>query len=201
MMSDAMYEVGREHYTTVIRDMLKHENDVTNHRIMWLLIGQGFIANAFIFGWREEAVHKYAIAFLGILVTIPAFVMLYESYLARGYLQFLGRQAKQGALPEEHLPLVGWPRDRIEGWWRDAWMCHWLARAGDVLEPWLFLPSLFMTMWMYVLLTQWIPLNTGATLALAVFLTAALLSLSCLVVFWTQGENVLKAADDANRGQ
>jgi hypothetical protein len=46
-----MFDVRQEQYTTVIRDMIKHENDVTNHRIMWLLIGQGFIANGFIFAW------------------------------------------------------------------------------------------------------------------------------------------------------
>jgi len=43
-----MYEVRQEQYTTVIREMTRHENDVTNHRIMWLLIGQGFIANAYV---------------------------------------------------------------------------------------------------------------------------------------------------------
>src|SRR5690349_2374278 len=35
-----MYDVSPNQYTTVIRDFIKHENDVTNHRIMWLLIGQ-----------------------------------------------------------------------------------------------------------------------------------------------------------------
>ena len=42
-----MADVPREQYTVVIRDMIKHENDLTNHRIMWLLIGQGFFANAY----------------------------------------------------------------------------------------------------------------------------------------------------------
>jgi hypothetical protein len=37
-------------YTTVIREMIRHENDVSNHRIMWLLIGQGLIANAYVSG-------------------------------------------------------------------------------------------------------------------------------------------------------
>ena len=40
-MSEAMYEVLIQQYTTVIREMIRHENDVTNHRIMWLLVGQG----------------------------------------------------------------------------------------------------------------------------------------------------------------
>ncbi len=47
-----MYDVGKEQYPTVIREMIRHENDVTNHRIMWLLVGQGFIANAFVVAER-----------------------------------------------------------------------------------------------------------------------------------------------------
>jgi hypothetical protein len=41
-----MYDIKQEQYTTVIREMIRHENDVTNQGIMWLLIGQGFIASA-----------------------------------------------------------------------------------------------------------------------------------------------------------
>ena len=40
-----MHDVEPRLYTTVIREMLRHENDVTNHRIMWLLPGQGLIDN------------------------------------------------------------------------------------------------------------------------------------------------------------
>ena len=39
-----MHDVAPQLYTTVIREMIRHENDVTNHRIMWLLIVQGLIA-------------------------------------------------------------------------------------------------------------------------------------------------------------
>ena len=34
-MSDALYDVRPEQYATVIREMIRHEDDVTNHRIMW----------------------------------------------------------------------------------------------------------------------------------------------------------------------
>ena len=47
-MSDVMYDVRQDQYPTVIREMIRHENDLTNHRIMWLLVGQGFIANAYV---------------------------------------------------------------------------------------------------------------------------------------------------------
>ena len=49
-----MYDVDPRRYTTVIREMIRHENDVTNHRIMWLLIVQGPTANAAVSAGRES---------------------------------------------------------------------------------------------------------------------------------------------------
>ena len=39
--------------------------------------------------------YKRALASVGILVTLSAFVILYKSYQARGYLQFLGDAARR----------------------------------------------------------------------------------------------------------
>src|SRR5438045_4503552 len=41
------HDVAPGQYATVIREMIRHENEVTNHRIMWLLVVQGLIANAY----------------------------------------------------------------------------------------------------------------------------------------------------------
>jgi len=78
-----MYDVQPQLYTTVIREMIRHENDVTNHRIMWLLIGQGFIANAFVTAEGAGQSADLMLTLVGILVTLSAFVMLYKSYQAR----------------------------------------------------------------------------------------------------------------------
>ena len=113
MENQPIYDVRPEQYATVIRDLLKHENDVTNHRIMWLLIVQGLLVNAYV-GVREEAQAANGLALAGILVALSAFVLLYESYQARGYLNFLGAEAKRGQLPEAYLPLNGRPRRQAE---------------------------------------------------------------------------------------
>jgi hypothetical protein len=190
-----MYDVRPEQYTTVIREMIRHENDVTNHRIMWLLIGQGFIANAFVKAEGSGQSTDLMLSLVGILVTLSAFVMLYKSYQARGYLQFLGRQAKQGRLPEQHLPLMGWPGKRINGWWRDVWVCRWIGKTGDVLEPWLFLPCLFMFMWVTALLQKWTMLGPALNLILDAILTAAIFSVYCIVLVWAQGKDEVPAED------
>lgn len=184
-----MYDVRPEHYTTVIREMIKHEDDVTNHRIMWLLVGQGFIANAFVSVERERTPGHFMLPLAGILVTLSAFVMLYKSYQARGYLQFLGKRAKQGTLQEEHLPLMGWPRKRIKGWWKDVWVSPWIGQTGHMLEPWLFLPYLFVVLWLNALFMPRTMLDIGIVLILVAILSAVIFSVGCIVLVWSQGKD------------
>ena len=185
-MSDIAYEVRPDQYTTVIRELIRHENDLTNHRIMWLLIGQGFIATAFVSSTTQSALTAVVLLRGGILLALSAFLMLYKSYQARGYLQFLGKQAKLGALQEEHLPLVGWPRKRIRGWRHEVWVCRWFGLVGDLLEPWMFLPYLFTFMWMTILLQTRTTLNVGGSAIVAAILSAATMFACCVVLVWSQ---------------
>jgi hypothetical protein len=189
IMSDAMYDVRPEQYPTVIREMIRHENDLTNHRIMWLLIGQGFIANAYVQVKTEGVFTRSVLAIVGMLVALSAVVMLYRSYQARGYLQLLGLQAKQGRLREEHLPLVGWPRNRIKDWWRNDWVCPWIRQTRDLLEPWLVLPFLFTFVWMATLLRARSSLNVAVILILSMILSAVIVSMPCIALVWSQGKD------------
>jgi hypothetical protein len=185
-----MYDVRPEQYATIIREMLRHENDLTNHRIMWLLIGQGFIANAFISAGRERAAMGGPLAALGLFLSLSAFVMLYRSYQARGYLSFLGQRAKQGRLREEDLPIIGWPPHRIRGWSREVWAHPWIAKTSDVLEPWLFLPYCFLLLWLAGLLRTFTELRLGVVLILASLLSVIVFMVSCgaMVRTWDKHE-------------
>ncbi len=141
-MSDTLYDIRQEQCPTVIREMICHEDNVTNHRIMWLLVGEGFIANAHVSGTRSGASTDLWLELAGTLVALSAFVMLYQSYQVRGYLRFLGQQAKEGTLRGEHLPLVGWPRNRFKGSWRSVGVCPWFRQTRNLFEPWFLLPFL-----------------------------------------------------------
>jgi hypothetical protein len=188
-MSDSMFDVRQDQYPTVIREMIRHENDVTNHRIMWLLIGEGFIANAYVAA-KVASVSTYSLlSVVGALIALSAFVMLYRSYQARGYLQFLGRQAKQGTLQEKYLPFVGWPGKRIKGWWRDSWICPWFRKILDLFEPWLLLPYIFTSMWMIVVLRNRSSLNLAAVFILGTILSAITLSATCIALVWSQSKD------------
>jgi hypothetical protein len=176
-----MNDVEPRLYTTVIREMIRHENDVTNHRIMWLLIGQGLIANAYVGAGSERGDMTPILAPVGILLTLSTFVILYKSYHARGYLEFLGNDAKRGALKEEYLPLFGWPRARIKGWWSRVWLCPWLGQASDLLEPYMFLPGLLVLAWLYALGWHRLAIGTGMLLVLCTILDVAIFLVLCIV--------------------
>lgn len=184
-----MYDVPRDHYASVIRELIRHENDVTNHRIMWLLIGQGFIANAYVSAVREVTSTDLVLPLVGIPVALSAFVMLYNSYRARGYLLFLGQKARQGTVQEEHLPLTGWPSKRIKGWWREVWVCPWIAQGGDLLEPWLILPYLFLFIWLTAILRGQTTVDTGVGLILVAIVAAGVFSVFCVLSVWCQGKD------------
>jgi len=184
-----MHDVEPRLYTTVIREMIRHENDVTNHRIMWLLIGQGLIANAYVGAGPQKGDVVEILAAVGILVTLSTFVILYKSYQARGYLEFLGEEAKRGTLEEEDLPMFGWPGKRISGWRTDKWLCPWLRKAGDLLEPYLFLPTLLVLAWLFVLMEHRLMMSKGLILALVMFLVAVILCGLCIVWVWAEGKN------------
>ncbi len=189
IVSDALHDVRQEQYPTVIREMIRHENDLTNHRIMWLLVGQGFIANAWVSVKSNAAPANLLLELAGFLLALSAFVMLYQSYRARGYLRFLGQQAKQGTLKEEQLPLVGWPRKRIKAWWRDSWVCPWFRRPLDLIEPWMLLSFLFTSMWMTGLLQARSRLSTAVAITVGVILSMLILSVSCIGLVWSQGKD------------
>lgn len=186
-MSEIQNDVSRQELPSVIREMIRHEDDVTNHRVMWLLVGQGFLANAFV-SIKTASVPMYlALSLGGIFVTLSAFAMLYSSYQARGYLRFLGWLAKQGRLEEGQLPLVGWPEARISDWWKRTWTCRWFRRMGDLSEPWFYLPILFMFIWFFIFFEHIAAIDRFSGTMLAAVFTIGALFATCFALASSDG--------------
>jgi hypothetical protein len=183
-----MCDVEPQQYPTVIREMIRHENDLTNHRVMWLLIAQGLIANAFVPAKKSTSA-VLVLSLVGILVTLSTFVILYKSYQARGYLQFLGTEAKLGRLSSQDLPLYGWPQKRVKDWRKHVWICPWIGHASDLLEPYLFLPVLITYAWLFVLLRYIVTFDWRTVLALTLISVVAIFSLFCVVWVWMQNKD------------
>jgi len=183
-----MSDVDPRLYTTVIREMLRHENDLTNHRIMWLLISQGFFANAYAIAKGTNQNPNAVVTFgpLGILITFSAFLILYNSYHARGYLRFLGDLAKRGKLREQDLPMVGWPRKRIKHWRKAGWLCLWLEDFSDLMNPIFTLPAVLLLAWIFALLKFLLDLSVLVTFAISLLLVVA--TLAGLSALWVHAE-------------
>jgi hypothetical protein len=188
MEKQGLNDVRPEQYAMIIRELVRHENDVTNHRIMWLLIIQGLFLNAYI-PVRMQSSPANGVALAGIVVTLSAFVVLYKSYQARGYLHFLGARAKSGNLTEESLPLDGWPTKRIQGWRRNEWVCPWLPQFPDLFEPYLFLPFFIVATWTFLRWHARIPVNPLLDLIVASVLTSIILFLFCVTWVWSEKKN------------
>ena len=71
---------------------------MTNYRIMWLLIVQGLLVDAYVV-LRKDTHAAQGLALAGILVTLSALVMLYKSYQARGDINFQEEVGRPGQVP------------------------------------------------------------------------------------------------------
>jgi hypothetical protein len=191
-----MHDVDPGLYTTVIRDLLRHENDVTNHRLMWLLIGQGLIANAYVSARIQNASAVLTFAPLGILITFSAFIILYKGYQARGYLRFLGDLAKRGRLREQFLPMFGWPPRRIKHWRKGTWLCLWLEDFRDLMDPIFTLPSVLLLAWVFALLKFLFTLSTPVTFVISVLLVAIMLAGLCVLWVHVEGRTEEEIKED-----
>jgi len=194
MEKQSLNDLRPEQYPTVIRELIRHENDVTNHRIMWLLIIQGLLLNAYI-PVRMQPSPANGVALAGVVVTLSAFVVLYKSYQARGYLHFLGESAKRGNLPQEWLPLDGWPTKRIRGWRRSEWLCPWLRQFTDLFEPYLFLPFFIVATWTFIRWHARIPGNPLQDLIIACVLSSIILFAFCVLWVWSENKNEAMGAE------
>ena len=170
-------DVDPRMYTTVLREMIRHENDVTNHRIMWLLLGQGLIANAYVGSPSGVRSISTALAGVGVLLTLSTYFILYKSYQARGYLEFLGRAAKSGVLTEGLLPMMGWPSRRVKDWRAKVWVTPWLAKGSDLMEPYLCLPAILLLAWTMLLARPYLPADRSWVLPVCGVSTVAFLIL------------------------
>lgn len=195
MASEPTYDVPPQQYTAVVRQFISHEDDVTNQRIMWLLVVQGLLINAYVTVRNNEQAGD-GVCLAGILVAASVFVTLYKSYQARGYLKFLGMLAKRGKLPEEFLRFDGWPNKRIKGWRRQVWFCPWLEKFSDVLEPYLSLPGLTAAAWLFLRINGKTSLHPVTATVLAFVLTALFLFGYCAFWVWMQDWKVEESIQD-----
>lgn len=129
-------------YASVIRAMIKHENEITNNRLTWMLVLQGFLFVAATSFWKIHWLPFAAIATLGILTSVSAFYSLWLSSGARGHLRRLWYQKidDNTELANKIPPVAGdFPTS---------------FSPPITLHPWVLLPWLIGLCWLIILLSR-----------------------------------------------
>ena len=131
-------------YEVVVRAMIKHENELMNHRITWLSTLQGLLFAALGFAWdkHDAQVLVFIISIIGIVISISSITVLRA---ASGAISDLADWWENNK-PEDYQGPGVIGRRTTKSWQR-------------LLYPWNLLPVLFTFAWLLVLAVYWYRAN------------------------------------------
>ena len=142
-MNDLMDTEEKElaDYASVIRSMIRHENELTNNRLTWMLVLQGFLFVASASFIKIYWLPFVAIATLGILTCVSVYYACWLSGQARGHLRWLWNQkiGENAELANKIPPVAG-----------DTPVSF---RTPIRLHPWILLPWAIGICWMLILIS------------------------------------------------
>lgn len=123
-----------EEYGATLRALIRHENEVTNHRTTWLMVTQGILFTAASALVKEHIAPTVIVALVAILSALSLGHALQNSFHSRQYFKGLWRKRveERGYKIEDMLPLDGgYPGNPAIGW----------------LLPHTFMPKLLVVAW------------------------------------------------------
>lgn len=122
-----------------VRELIKHENDLVNQRIGWLVQTQGLLFAALAFAWEKAPKLSYILSAVGIAtaISIASAIALYSPTVQRLNALWLQRMPEAERL---HRPINGGAPPST-GMFR-------------LLRPWRALPFIFVTTWVAVVLVK-----------------------------------------------
>ena len=115
------------------RELIAHENIMLNHRMNWFLVLQGFMLAGVAFGWEKSVALCAVFCSIGILSSISVGILLRYSIFTIKRLEEPYKDMENSVIGRGHKkthPLI-----------------HFLL-------PWHFLPILFMSAWVALLLVK-----------------------------------------------
>ena len=66
-----------DEYAKIVRSMIEHENNLTDHRVKWMLTAQGLLFTALAFALKDAPMLVKTLCFLGIAVAIATILNVY----------------------------------------------------------------------------------------------------------------------------
>jgi hypothetical protein len=122
-----------------VRDMLKHEGELLNHRMTWLVTLQGLLFAALGFGWQTNAVLIGIISALGIAASVSTYVVVIVGSLATQTL------------------ITGWDTNKPSDYNGPDVIGYRGPRGiGLFFRPWRILPFFFMAAWIAVFVVNFL---------------------------------------------
>lgn len=123
-----------------IRDLIKHENELINHRLTWMVLFETLLLNAFVCVLKEceDKFYCVSIILLGIFVSLSFFFPLRKAHNAIENLKL-----KNGKL-QTKLNLKKSLKPTIIG--------HHSKCSILILSPWFALPICFTIFWIVLLI-------------------------------------------------
>ena len=143
-----------ERYANIIREMIRHENDLVNHRLTWLCQIQGFLFAALGLSFTNNLcdnahIIQPILIFIGISVSISSSVGLIMAGLAISELKkkFDIRYPNNPGPPIIGLHMSDKKKDKN----MQLRILKWLYWSfWELLLPWKILPILFISAWIGV---------------------------------------------------
>lgn len=139
-MSDDQFEQTRD-YLDSIRTMIQHENDLTNSRFNWLLVGEGIFFTAAASFWGEHPLMLIVVALVGIVSAVSIYYSLELCARARNHFRKLAKNKAQAFSDDESAfaPVVG-DDPTIRGY--------------SFLNPWKLVPQCVVIAWVILIILR-----------------------------------------------
>lgn len=122
-------------YASVIREMIRHENELTNSRFTWMLIAQGIFFGAASNFWNAHWAPFVTIACVGIAIATSVFYSLWLTTKARIHLRelYLKKLNSHPELLDTIPPVAGDVPNALCLPWANPWMLIPWMIAGSWL--------------------------------------------------------------------
>ncbi len=149
----------------IIREMIRHEDCLVNHRITWLSQLQGLMFAAIGFSWDKKDAHLliYCFCIIGLLIAVSSVAVLtggqIASYRTIAWWDQYKRKNYSGA---DIIGLQNYEENKETGKWERSGVDKDFLYIGKLISdkrrkwlvnrlyPWYFLPRLFIFAWISI---------------------------------------------------
>jgi hypothetical protein len=130
----------------ILRDMIRHEDGLRDHRLSYLLTLNGFLFAALAFAWRRPGDEATAlVALLAVVGFAVGCSAMAAQNISNHAVQKLRRRARRNPDP----PVVGITSEETKG---EEGHIAWFV---DLLAPWKALPVILIVIWPIIAIVRW----------------------------------------------